>query len=529
MDAHEHPMNKPIPETQAVVQMLPEPSTAQAQGEAQREAQTPPESPSDVGATPPPNPLPLYEATSPFWQNPLPQRNYMTAPFYPNSRAPTTEELMRQYQHYLRQAGYEFEAHELELKFLSLIQAPGEEFERLRHELEPQRLHMQEALAECERELEQKKNEFIQQMARARLPIPTPKRRSRNGTPESLMITPRLVEESLTHDFATADEICGQHGVTPTSEKEGGWEAFNRVGQWLMELFAPLFAGLILGVNIAVITGLLRLEDFRKGEQMWLVALAAFIGFFTEKLVGVVYYHLTSSIAQAREQPLNDSEARPFPRLRAGWLLGMIGLLAILLGASVVTVDALGLRMLHEEKLEEKVKDRLQGGSAQANPNRSGAEELLPLWVYVIAGCVISLPYLTYKATMGWRQGELRLREARIAYLRWKHIEQRRGEPEVQAAFGLAQEVVSLQERYQYLQDQLNQIKERLDSARTQSIGCAREFEQYWESLRDQVLSQRHGRQHIGHNGRPILFNRRASNEAPDTLLRRLMRSFRRD
>jgi hypothetical protein len=519
-------MNEPIPETQAVVQMPPEPSTAPAQGEAQREVQTPPESrgeptdgvaPSDAGATPPPNRLPLFEATSPFWQNPLPQRTYITAPFYPNSRAPTTEELMRQYQHYLRQAGYEFEAHELELKFLSLIQAPGEEYERLRHELEPQRLHLQEALAECERELEQKKNEFIQQMARARLPLPTPKRRSRGGAPESLSITPHLVEESLTHDFATADEICGQHGVTPTGEKEGGWAAFNRVGQWLMELFAPLFAGLILGINIAVITGFLRLEDFRQGRQMWLVALAAFIGFFIEKLVGAVYYHLTSSIAQATEQPLNDSEVRPFPRLRTGWAITLMGVLALLLGAGVVTVDALGLRMLHEESIQ------------QAQQLGSEAGKLLPFWVYVIAGCVISLPYLMYKAMMGWRQGELRLREARIAYLRWKHIEQRRGEPEVQAAFELAQEVASLQERYQYLQDQLNQIKERLDSARTQSIGCAREFEQYWESLRDQVLSQRDGWQHIGHNGRPIPLNRRASNEVPDTLLRRLMRSFRRD
>ncbi|MEN3002491.1 MAG: hypothetical protein ABDI19_11705, partial [Armatimonadota bacterium] len=150
---------------------------------------------------------------------------------------------------------------------------------------------------------------------------------------------------------------------------------------------------------------------------------------------------------------------------------------------------------------------------------------LLPFWVYLIAGCVVSLPYLIYKAKIGWRQAEMRLRDARIAYLRWKHVEERRSEPEVQAALQLAQEVVSLQERLQLLKAHLQGIKERLDAARSQAVGCHQQFVQYWETLRDQLVAQRDGVPQGG-RGRAIPFNRRAVEEHPDTLLRRLLRVF---
>ncbi len=451
----------------------------------------------------------LFEPTAPFWQQPLSPRTYMEPPFYPNQHATRTEQETLEYQQYLRQAGYEAEAVDLGFKYRTLVQASGDEYERLRHELEPLRLHLQEQLRQCESELEQKQNEFIQQMARARLPLPRPHPAGRAGT-ETLLITPRLVEDALTHDFATPEEICGQHGVMPVSEQEGWWALFHRVGQWLVELLAPVAAGLILGVNIAVITGFLRLEDFRQGRQMWLVGLAAFIGFFIEKLVGTVYHLLASSLVQASERPFEVDEARPFPRLHIALALSMFSLFALLLGTAVIVVDALGLRMLHEQAVQ------------QAKLLGTEAGEVLPFWVYLIAGCVISLPYLIYKAVTGWRQGEVRLRDARIAYLRWKHVEERRSEPEVQTAFRLAQEVVGLQQRRAVLSAWLQAIGERLDSARTQAVGCHQQFVQYWEALRDQLIAQRDGVPPNG-RGRAIPFNRRAQAE-PDTWLRRWLR-----
>jgi hypothetical protein len=471
-----------------------------------------------------------FEQMSRFWLEPLPPRTYIEPPFYPNDHAPMTEQAVRDKQQLLRSMGYEAEAIDLEFKFRTLVQAPGDEFERLRSELWPrfqQRQQIREALEaqmkQAQQEWEQKCNAFIEQMARARLPLPQTVKRRHPSIEEPIPATPRLVEQALTHDFATHEEICGQHGVIPTREKAGWWAIFSQVGQWLMELLAPLAAGLILGVNIAVITGFLRLEDFRQGRQLWLVALAAIIGFFIEKLVGVVCHHLTSSLAQSSERPVETSEASPFPRLRATPILTVFSLLVLLLAAAVVTVDALGLRMLHEQAVQ------------QAKLLGTEVAEILPFWVYVIAGCVISLPYLIYKAMLGWRQSEIQQREARIAYLRWKHVEQRRSEPEVQAAFRLAQEVVGIQERYKWLQEQLAEIKEqdeadkqRIISARTQATGCQIEYKQYWDLLQAWLRAQRDGVL-LGRPGRAIPFNRRAWNEPPDTFLRRLMRLFRGD
>ncbi|MCS7065136.1 MAG: hypothetical protein NZL85_02545 [Fimbriimonadales bacterium] len=525
MDEHELSVNEQeVPSEQAAVQMPSEPVVEPSDGVA--------------GApTAPPisdhHPA-LFEATAPFWQQPLPPRTYMEPPFYPNLHSPQTEQEVLEYKQYLRQAGYEAEAIDLGFGFHRLVQAAGYEYERLRHELEPVRLQLQEEIRQCERELEQKQNEFAEQMARARLPLPRSSRRSGRNLSEPLVITPHLVEDALTHDFATADEICGQHGVMPTSEREGQWATLNRIGQWLMELGAPLFAGLILGVNIAVITGFVRLEDFRQGRQMWLVVLAALIGFFIEKLVGTVSYHTASSVAQASERPFERDEAYPFPRLKSVAMLAFLGLLTLLLGAAVVTVDALGLRMLHEQEVQRLARELTELAKARPQIEKQlpqlmeQLQKVLPFWVYLIAGCVISLPYLIYKATMGWRQGEMRLRDARIAYLRWKHIEERRSEPEVQAAFRLAQEVVGLQQRRDSLKAQLQTVVARLDSARTQAVGSHQQFVQSWEAMRDRLIAQRDGAP-FGRGGREIPFNRRALDEQPDTLLRRFMRAYRRD
>lgn len=529
MDEHEQSINEQqeLSGEQAAVHMPSEASEVSA-GQANGMV-SPPSTPPAYAEH-----LALFEQTAPFWMQPPPPRTYMDPPFYPNPFAPQTEQEVLAFQQYLRQAGYEVEAIDIGFKFRTLVQSSGYEYERVRHELEPVRLQLQEQIQriqeqlqqeirQCEAELGQKKTEFVQRMARARLPLPQPDKKSR-GNPSALVIAPQLVENALTHDFATPYEICGQHGVTPTGEAEGKWAAFNRIGQWFWELFAPFFAGLILGINIAAITGFLRLEDFRQGRQMWLVALAAFIGFFIEKLVGSVYHHLTSSLAQASEQPFEADEARPFPRLRSTIPLLAFSLFALLLGTAVVVVDALGLRMLHEQAVQQA---KLLGAEAG---------EVLPFWIYLIAGCVISLPYLIYKAMTSWRQSELRLRDARIAYLRWKHIEERRSDPEVQAAFRLAQEVASLQEqldllrsylkaRIEQIREEINKVEARLDAARTQAIGKQQEFIQYWDALRDRLIAQRDGVP-TGRRGRDIPFNRRAMGEQPDTLLRRLMRAL---
>ncbi|MFN7162840.1 MAG: hypothetical protein ACK4NB_07220, partial [Fimbriimonadales bacterium] len=209
----------------------------------------------------------------------------------------------------------------------------------------------------------------------------------------------------------------------------------------------------------------------QRGESLWLVALAAVIGLFVEKLVGNTAYSLAASTAQASERRDGLESASAFPTMRSAWRIALFTVVVMTLTAAIALVDALGLHMLY---MERQAESQLTGSSLG---------ETVPFWVFLIAGLIISAPYIVYKSVKGWREPEIRQREARIAYLHWKHVERRREEPPVQQAFLKAQIVQNLYQRRAMLQAELERIEAQLDAARTECIGSTQKFCDYWDSL----------------------------------------------
>jgi hypothetical protein len=449
-----------------------------------------------------------YANAAPFWHLPLEPHVFHETPLIVHSQLTDTERVVLLMESYLRKAGYEVEANELRMRYTHWVKIPATQYEQLRHELEPLRAEYRKQLRATDAAIEQAKTEFMQAMATAKIPMPVPPASKKHAKqpPPPEPIAPQLVERALQADFAPEDDVCGEQGVVPVSSRSRLWDTIEYV---LLEIGAPIAAGLLLGINLGVITGLLSLEVLQRGEALWLVALAAVIGLFVERLVGNTAYALMASAAMGSEKRDGIEAAEAFPTVRSLWRTAFFMFVVIAMTIAIAVVDALGLHMLYQERLQEA---QLEGG---------GGGEQVPLWVFFIAGLIISAPYIVYKAVKGWREPEIRQREARIAYLRWKHVDRRREEPAVQQAFAKAQEVENLRQRRETLIAELEHIERRLDSARTECIGCTQKFCEYWDGLTAWLRKEHAPYAHAPH----YAARRRGSNE---TLLQKLLGLFRR-
>lgn len=423
-----------------------------------------------------------YPDTSPFWQTPPEKGTYTDAPY----SALELQLLERQVQtacEYLSSRGYEAERHELLYRLYTHVLPAMREYEQLRHELEPQRAELERYITQLRGELRQTEEKFFQRLSEARLPLPVPeseKKKRKKAPPEPLLASPELAERALRDAFARSAEICGEQGIAhPYSYKQDLFTKLTPVGTFLMEFFAPLTAGVLLGINIGVITGFLKLDDLLNLRNLMVVAFAAGVGFIVEKLGGHIYYNLANSYAQALEKREIETAKQPVPSLKRWFPVAILSPLALLIGVSMVMVDALGLQMLHEEALRKLQLEGVETGS-----------QLFPFWVYLAVGAIVSLPYLVYKAVRGWREAEIRQREAYIEYLTWQHIEERRKEPAVQEAFVLGNRAVGLRTEIEAVQAKLAEIRTRLDAARTQAIGLHRQFQDYFQSLLEGIRGE---------------------------------------
>lgn len=466
--------------------------------------------PNHDGATAPIEPSPLiepYPHTSTFWQLPLEPNVFYESPLLVHQQLADAERVVLQMESYLLHAGYSAEASDLRLRYTQWVKTPAREYEQLRHELEPKREAYTQQLEQIERALAEAQTAFMQAMARAKIPLPLPeekKRRHKKPQPPE-PIRPALVEKALKADFASDDEVCGEQGIAPVSTRGNIW---TMVGRWLFEFGAPLFAGLLLGVNLGVIVGLLSWETLQRAEALWLVVLAAIIGLFVEKLVGETAYAVAASTAMASEKRNTLPNTEPFPHMYSLLRVGIFIIAVVVLTAAVALVDAIGLYTLYKERMQE------------AQLTGAAATEEFAFWVFLLVGLIVSAPYIVNKAVKGWREPEIRQREARIAYLHWKHVERRRQEPEVQEAFVRAQEVQNLHDMREQLLHTLDDIKARLDSARINCIGNTQRFVEYWHALVEHI--KREQAPYAPRNG---LLRARTNHS---TLLNRLLEAFRR-
>lgn len=411
-----------------------------------------------------------------FWETPPEIDSWYNPPLPIGGMEPHSEKLLAEMRESIEKFGLPAHAIDLLWQYRVGAESAQRELQRVYEQTENY-LHnlsdREHALAE---ELKTTREAYVKSFAKAGLawphePPPHTKQQTQDLHAPLIVgheFTPAQVEEALMHDVPTEEEMAGAHGIEPTSTK---MSLLARVALWVLELFAPLASGLLLGLNAGVITGLLDLTDLKRGDRLWLLATAAIIGFCIEKLLGETHYNLFASLSRRLEPAPTASSQPAIARHRSVGVLIPLFLMLGVVDIAVIAVDALGLRMLHSQH----IRDQQFIGVA--------TDSLLPMYVYFLIGTIISMPYLLYKSMKGWKESEIRLRESTLFHLQRAHLEKRRAEAPVQEAFALAQRSVDLNQELHRLRQAIDAIRKLRDAARVAATGEANRFQRYWDSL----------------------------------------------
>jgi hypothetical protein len=259
---------------------------------------------------------------------------------------------------------------------------------------------------------------------------------------------PKRVEEALQEAIPTLEEIAGEHGVGPAYDHERSM--FGQILAALFAFVAPLVSGFMLALCLGTLIGLLSLTDLQRSDRLLQLGVAASLGYVIVYLMGELVSGAIHSVARNLEPRESGC-----PRLRAGMVFPLLLLLiAACLSAAEVTAEALGLRELHLQRLQEM--RRLDPTATEI--------QLLPLAVYFLMGTLISGPYLAFKASRAWADCELRLRQGWLQHHQRVWLEQRRTVPEVQHAFTHAHHTARLKRTAAELTERLQALREKYDA-----------------------------------------------------------------
>ncbi len=366
---------------------------------------------------------------------------------------------------FLRTAGHEPISYELMERYVHRVMPAVTEHWRTSEICEAEIRQLKQVLKDKREEKDRAAEAFVRSMALAGLPL-QPEAHQRGATVGEPTIGLTLVEEALEQDCARPDEIAGRYGVEPVN-RPGGWAKFVKgAANWVL----PVAVGIVFGVNLAVLTGFVDFESLQKGRGYAPALVGILAGIAIEATLGACFAAVGWLLATALEPATSEEEGR-FPRHKGLWLVAPLALLVLLaLAAGIVTVDALGLRLLQKEVIEQTFAENVE-------------ELLQPMWVYVVAGAVISLPYLIFKFMNAWRNSSDNLREARIALLAQRYLSERRQNESVCEAFAAAQRYRDLSAEVERIEKEIQVVQTRHDRARDAACEEAKRFIERWDEV----------------------------------------------
>ncbi|HLJ54171.1 MAG TPA: hypothetical protein VKT77_03975 [Chthonomonadaceae bacterium] len=317
------------------------------------------------------------------------------------------------------------------------------------------------------------------------LSAPAPTAKAAPPTPDAINdlnfapsgIGPQSVEEALQVEVPDLDAVAGQQGVSPIPRQT----LWGTILTFFMQFLAPLVCGFMLALCLGTLVGILDLDDFSRRDSVPKFILSAALGFVIVYLMGELFSNLVHAITRALEMkadldmpipsvPVNPAaEDRTFagrlrafgefrrpgaPRLRAGLAISFVLIVvACILGLAEVTAEAFGIQELHRQQIARR--DRFR------SPLDPRGEQELWFPVYILIGTLISGPYLMYKASRSWGEGDVQLREAWLLNQQRIWIDDRRARPETGLAFQAATRVEHLENRLYDIKIQLKTLRER--------------------------------------------------------------------
>lgn len=271
-------------------------------------------------------------------------------------------------------------------------------------------------------------------------------------------VSQQAVEQALFAAAPTSVEVAGEMGVEPPPGGEG---LLNRVGAALLELLGPVFAGSVVAVALATLTGLLTLADLQKGSQLPIWAAVLGIGWCVVKFTGRTLARAVMCLARVLEPKPTSGQARRFHR-SAVVAIAFIAVAAALI-CSEITTEAYGIRALHEQRIVQ----------AKRMGELSVDAKLLPTSVYFLIGLLISGPYLACTGLGAWNRCERELREAAIEHAQRQWLDRAKERPEVQESLELACLVSCDAADAARIVSQIQAHKDRQEALRLQAVGVA--------------------------------------------------------
>lgn len=401
-----------------------------------------------------------------FWRQPTDEH---FAPPFPGAGYETpSEETVRHFCDFLRHCGLEPKAFDLRFRYHNSLLPAVREHQAVVGTVSLEIAEAECALEEVMRRRESASEEFVSAMAVAGLPLdPGAHGLNASDSVHTDSIGPSRVELALDQDCARPEEIAGRYGIAPPDDHSPRWykQLLRAAPSWIL----PVAVGVIFGINLAVLTGFVDLDRPARGQGLVYALLGVVAGIAIEAAAGYGAAGIARLLALCTEPDPFDEGS--FPRHRGGRLLVVVMTSVVLLIAvGIVTVDALGLQELHRQALRGELVADLEA-------------QLQPWWVYIIAGAVISVPYLLYKFMNSWLGSANRLRHARVALLAQRYLSERRQNDAVVQAFVASQRVQNLREREKWLRERIEHSKRRHDAAREAACREAQAFRSVWDAL----------------------------------------------
>ena len=383
-----------------------------------------------------------------------------------------------------------------------------------------------------ESELQSARRDLAQSVAQAGIALPIHLMEGAGGTDKDSTnqnmpihgIKLKHLEDSLEDSKPTIAELAGMHGM----RAPGKGSFFTILLSYVMQIFAPLVAGMLLALCLGVLVGLFDIESLQRSDSYPMLMLAAALGFVIVYLMGEVYHHTVGMLGRNLERAEQQEGAPHPPRIRGG--LGIAIAFAALAGTlaiAEITSEGLGLRILNQQQIARE--NRFQGGVASQNtpaasppalqrgvagqnrtvpqqPSRpvlnassTNSSGNLPLIVYMLIGALISGPYLMYKSVSAWNENEEEQRESWLLNQQREWLCARRSEPYVQEALQKSHRVEMLERHLQQVKELLTteeqkrdktilmempeHIQKRRQAARAAAVGEAAQLHQSIEEL----------------------------------------------
>ncbi len=351
------------------------------------------------------------------------------------------------------------------------IQKKEQEIKEIQNKKEAQ---LREEIQERERELQEKQKE-LQQLKAERT-------EAEKAYAEALANSPLLpgrtkkgnknfqtLEEAIWRWSPSQEALAGKLSIEPSDtpfqpfEDRAPWwlQGWRVLKGWVTHpltrlatnLLGPIAAGVVLGINLSVLTGLVTIHEFRRGEKMWLFWLAIAIGIVAEALLGESWARAMSSLRR-RGEPQGEIPRHQNPAPAKWGVFFPLVLVLLVVTVATVTVDAEGIKNLWEEMARLYIVDI---GSRDAER---------PRWLFYIIGAVVSLPYLSFRALQGWTDPENRLRSAVLAHQEYLAIREIRSDPFVQETLRTGYILELLSERIQVTEQDIQSLKQNLRTLR---------------------------------------------------------------